>query len=77
MHLVEDIYIVDEYNAFVIPDSGMSLSQIRNIIEVVKKFKVSYFIIKDVCPRFSAFITFLYRYESLSNITSLFKSHVK
>ncbi|CAB4382069.1 unnamed protein product [Rhizophagus irregularis] len=40
MHLVDTMYIIDEYSAFVIPDSGMSLSQVGNIIKIVKKFKI-------------------------------------
>ncbi|CAB4415282.1 unnamed protein product [Rhizophagus irregularis] len=40
MHLVDEMYIVDEYDAFVIPDSGVGLLQIGNVIEIVKKFKV-------------------------------------
>ncbi|PKK58684.1 hypothetical protein RhiirC2_857669, partial [Rhizophagus irregularis] len=39
-HLVDEMYIVDEYDAFVIPDSGVDLLQIGNVIEIVKKFKV-------------------------------------
>ncbi|CAG8775838.1 16488_t:CDS:2, partial [Funneliformis caledonium] len=40
MHLVDEMYIVDEYDAFIIPDSCMDLLQIGNAIEIVKKFKV-------------------------------------
>ncbi len=45
MHLVDEMYIVDEYDAFVIPDSGVGLLQIGNVIEIVKKFKVSSFVV--------------------------------
>ncbi|CAG8833586.1 21510_t:CDS:2, partial [Racocetra persica] len=40
MHFIDDMYIVDEFDAFVIPDSGMNFSQIGIIIEIVKKFKI-------------------------------------
>ncbi|CAG8655823.1 14395_t:CDS:10, partial [Funneliformis mosseae] len=40
MHLIGDIYIVDEYDTFVIPDSGLNLLHIGNIVKIVKKFKV-------------------------------------
>ncbi|CAG8530214.1 8051_t:CDS:10 [Funneliformis caledonium] len=40
MHLVDEMYIVDEYDAFIIPDSCVDLLQIGNAIEIVKKFKV-------------------------------------
>ncbi|CAG8661780.1 9348_t:CDS:10 [Funneliformis mosseae] len=40
MHLVDEMYIVDEYDAFVVPDSGVDLLQIGKVIEIVKKFKV-------------------------------------
>jgi len=40
MHLVDEMYIIDEYDAFIIPDSGVDLLQIGNAIEIVKKFKV-------------------------------------
>ncbi|RIB23582.1 hypothetical protein C2G38_2072407 [Gigaspora rosea] len=40
MHFIDDMYIVDEFDAFVIPDSGMNFSQIGIIIEIIKKFKI-------------------------------------
>ncbi|CAI2193073.1 15550_t:CDS:10, partial [Funneliformis geosporum] len=40
MHLVDEMYIVDEYDTFIIPDSDVDLLQIGNVIEIVKKFKI-------------------------------------
>ncbi|RHZ81502.1 hypothetical protein Glove_120g6 [Diversispora epigaea] len=40
MHFIDGMYIVDEFDAFVIPDSGMNFSQIGIIIEIIKKFKI-------------------------------------
>ncbi|CAJ0826613.1 2230_t:CDS:2 [Entrophospora sp. SA101] len=39
MHLIGDMYVVDEYDAFVIPDSGLNLLHIGDIVKIVKKFK--------------------------------------
>ncbi|CAG8573821.1 11675_t:CDS:10, partial [Diversispora eburnea] len=36
----DNMYIVDEFDAFVIPVSGVDFSQIENIVEIVKKFKI-------------------------------------
>nr|CAG8433251.1 9552_t:CDS:10 [Entrophospora candida] len=41
MHLIGDMYVVDEYDAFVIPDSGLNLLHVGDIVKIVKKFKVS------------------------------------
>jgi hypothetical protein len=43
MHIIDDMYVVDEFDAFVLPDSGTCLSEIENVIKSVKKFKVSSF----------------------------------
>ncbi|CAG8647554.1 10977_t:CDS:2, partial [Paraglomus occultum] len=40
MHFIDGMYIVDEFDAFVIPDSGMDFLQIEIIVELVKKFKI-------------------------------------
>ncbi|RHZ78182.1 hypothetical protein Glove_166g132 [Diversispora epigaea] len=40
MHFIDDMYIVDEFDAFIIPVSGVDFSQIGNIVEIVKKFKI-------------------------------------
>ncbi|CAJ0831215.1 16186_t:CDS:2, partial [Entrophospora sp. SA101] len=40
MHLIGDMYVVDEYDAFVIPDSGLNLLHIGDIVKIVKKFKI-------------------------------------
>ncbi|RIA90132.1 hypothetical protein C1645_823764 [Glomus cerebriforme] len=40
MRLIENMYIIDEYDAFVLPDSSLYFLQIKNIVKVVKKFKI-------------------------------------
>ena len=45
MRLIENMYIVDEYDAFVLPNPSLCFSQIENIVKVVKKFKVSSFFV--------------------------------
>jgi hypothetical protein len=40
MHLIGDMYVVDEYDAFVIPDSGLNLLHLGDIVKIVKKFKI-------------------------------------
>nr|CAG8632891.1 13115_t:CDS:2 [Entrophospora candida] len=40
MHLIGDMYVVDKYDAFVIPDSGLNLLHIGDIVKIVKKFKI-------------------------------------
>ncbi|CAH1760777.1 10606_t:CDS:2, partial [Entrophospora sp. SA101] len=40
MHLIGDMYVVDEYDAFVIPDSGLNLLHVGDIVKIVKKFKI-------------------------------------
>ncbi|CAG8734541.1 9533_t:CDS:2, partial [Dentiscutata heterogama] len=39
MHFIDDMYIVDEFDAFVIPDSGMNFLQIGIIIEIIRLIK--------------------------------------
>ena len=41
MYLIDNMYVADEYDAFVIPDSGLNLLHIGDIVKIVKKFKVS------------------------------------
>ncbi|CAG8710152.1 11418_t:CDS:2, partial [Racocetra persica] len=40
MRLINNVYMVDEYNIFVLPDSGSCFLQIEKIVEIVKKFKM-------------------------------------
>ncbi|PKY23314.1 hypothetical protein RhiirB3_505554 [Rhizophagus irregularis] len=39
MHLINNMYVVDEYNAFILPNSSVCFSEIGNAVEVIKKFK--------------------------------------
>ncbi|GBC18909.1 uncharacterized protein OCT59_015244 [Rhizophagus irregularis] len=40
MHLINNMYVVDEYNAFILPNSSVCFSEIGNAVEVIKKFKL-------------------------------------
>ncbi|CAB4386695.1 unnamed protein product [Rhizophagus irregularis] len=40
MHLINNMYVVDEYNAFISPNSSVCFSEIGNAVEVIKKFKL-------------------------------------
>ncbi|CAI2169216.1 13246_t:CDS:10 [Funneliformis geosporum] len=54
MHLINNMYVVDEYDAFILPNSSVCFSEIGNVVEVIKKFKlrmVMYYRILIKSPR--------------------------
>ncbi|CAG8654726.1 4377_t:CDS:10 [Funneliformis caledonium] len=40
MHLINNMYVVDEFDAFILPNSSVCFSEIGNAVEVIKKFKL-------------------------------------
>jgi hypothetical protein len=45
MHLINNMYVVDEHDAFVLPNSYVCFSEIGNVVKVIKKFKVYHLIL--------------------------------